>query len=278
MAEYIGSYRVLRVLTSGQTSQICAVIHNQSVQRFAIKRLLPAWRKDRSQVAALKKEYKIASSLQHPGVLNMFEFDYHDGYPYFVMELFTAPTFKEILVHSSVTELSARIQPLLIQAAEALNHLHDQGWVHRDIKSENYLCNDQERVKLIDFGISIAKPKGIFKFFGGKTKPQGTRNYMSPEQIRGDSLDERADIYSFGCMMFEMLTGNFPYNASDPQAILRCHLKDPVPILRSSEIVFSKELEKLVYRMLQKKREARPKSMQEVLNYLRGIPFYRERV
>ena len=119
------------------------------------------------------------------------------------MELFAAPNLKQWINQGSRGARAAWPASSSAKAAEGLAYFHSQGWIHRDIKPDNFLMNPKGDVKLIDFALAVRRKGGLARLFAGKTKVQGTRSYMSPEQIRGQPLDERADIYSFGCMVYE---------------------------------------------------------------------------
>ena len=114
------------------------------------------------------------------------------------MELFPAPNLKQHHQPGARSTGAACANESFDSAAEGLAYFHSQGWIHRDIKPDNFLMNAEGEVKLIDFALAVQKKTGLARLFAGKSKIQGTRSYMSPEQIRGQPLDVRADIYSFG--------------------------------------------------------------------------------
>ena len=107
--------------------------------------------------------------------------------------------------------------------------MHGKGWVHRDIKPENFLVNDTGQVKLIDFGLAQRPSGWLAKILPMKPKRQGTPSYMSPEQIRCGALDQRADVYSFGCVLYELVAGAPPYTGSTQEELFGKHLKSAVP-------------------------------------------------
>jgi serine/threonine protein kinase len=153
--------------------------------------------------------------------------------------------------------------------------LHEQGWLHRDVKPDNFLVNEQADVKLIDFAIADRVRTGISKLLGGRSKIQGTRSYMSPEQIRGERLDVRSDIYSFGCLLFELVSGRPPFTGGNPDELLQKHLKAPVPSAVASNADTSAEFSALIAQMMTKSREQRPASMKHVLDALDDIRIWR---
>src|SRR5262249_12464823 len=150
----------------------------------------------REEVGLLKHEYEVGRALDHPQVIKTKALVRERDAVYLVMELYAVPNLKQRIVQGG-EPLAPLATKCIRQAAEGLSYFHSQGWIHRDIKPDNFLADDNGNVKLIDFALAARKKGGLARLFAGKTKIQGTRSYMSPEQIRGQSLDQRADIYSF---------------------------------------------------------------------------------
>ena len=132
-------------------------------------------------------------------------------------------------------------------------------------------------VKLIDFAITEKQKRGLGRFLGGRSKVQGTRSYMAPEQIRGTAIDVRTDIYSFGCMLHELIGGKPPFTAGSPDELLGKHLSLSAPSLLAANNKITTDLAELVATMLAKKRDDRPDSMTEFLRRLRAMRFFRTR-
>ncbi|MCG8584178.1 MAG: serine/threonine protein kinase, partial [Pirellulales bacterium] len=212
----------------------------------------------------------------HANVLKTHRFVAGDKGTYLEMELFKHPNLKQWSQRDE-TDVKKRLPQVAVQAAKGLAHLHDQGWVHRDVKPDNYLVDDtsdEPRVKLIDFALA-QKPKGMLgRLLQGKGKVQGTMSYMAPEQIRGESIDARADIYSFGCLLFELLTGKTPYAGDSSQDLLKKHLRAAVPSVKAANTAVSDEAAKIVQNTLAKKPDDRPQSMREVALTLKAIPLF----
>ncbi len=166
------------------------------------------------------------------------------------------------------------IDTIVEQAAEGLYHMHEKGWIHRDIKPDNYLVSRSGETKLIDFTIAERKKTGLGKLFHRNAKTTaGTRSYMSPEQIQGKLCDERSDIYSFGCVLFEAVTGKPPYTGSNPNELLTKHLTAsiPTPLVYNDNV--TPEFAMMTKKMMSKKPEQRYNSLWEFLKEYRTIQF-----
>ncbi len=153
--------------------------------------------------------------------------------------------------------------------------MNAKGWVHRDVKPDNFLVNSIGELRVIDFALAQQIPKGIAAWFRSGSKAAGTPSYMSPEQIRRQALDGRADIYSFGATCYELSTGRPPFRASGLQELLGKHIaeKPSTPKIYNPEI--TDEFADLVLRMLQKKKQDRPRDFHEVLMKLRQIKVFK---
>jgi serine/threonine protein kinase len=272
----IGPYRLLNVIKTGQTSQVWAVINERDERRLALKILMNEFRKDREHIAYMKQEAIVGKPLDHPNVIKVYDYAVDQTTPYLVLEYFPAPNIKEIL-QTIRTEVAFLMPRIVNSAAEGLAYFNQQGWVHRDIKPDNFLVNRNGHVKLIDFALAVrAKKKGFFSgFFGGKQKVQGTRSYMSPEQIRGEALDERSDVYSFGCTIFHLIAGRPPYTGSNSNDLLNKHLKAPLPPLEAQDRNITSQFGELIRATMAKIPDKRPSSMTAFLSELRVTPMFK---
>lgn len=278
--EYFGPYHVVRLLNSGQSCQVWEAVHSASGNRVAIKSVHPSKQNDSATAEALKLEYDIGKVVKHPNVVELYEFQQDRMGTYLVMELFSSRNLKQLLREGfgKIAWLSPKI---VVQAAEGLACLHSHGWVHRDIKPDNYLVTPEGGIKLIDFSIAIKMKTGLglslAKLMGGRGKVQGTRSYMAPEQIRGEPVDPRADLYSLACMIFELVGGKLPFSAVNPDDLLNKHLHSPPVSLAIVNDNVTSEFAGLVAKCLAKKKEQRPDSVDEFLRDLRAIKIYRMR-
>jgi serine/threonine-protein kinase len=271
----IGPYRLLKLLMTGQNSQVWEAMHDGQQQRYAVKYLLAERRHDREQIGYIKNEFAVGRGLDHPRVIHVHELGRHEGSPYLALEFYPHPNMK-FYVQQDTGRIAPLMTQIIEQAAEGLAYFHAQGWVHRDIKPENYLLSPAGEVKLIDFALAQKRKTGLSKFFAGKAKVQGTRSYLSPEQIRGQVLDQRSDIYSFGCMLFELLAGKAPFTGSDTGQLLNKHLSSPPPLLTISNNKVTPDFALLVQRMLAKNPDRRPASMDSFLTEFKALRLFKE--
>ena len=207
-------------------SQLWQAYDDGRQRMIAIKAILPKAAKDSEQVGYLRQEFKVGQEIKHPRIIEVYNFDIDRGTPFLAMEWFPAPNLKKRIRTKEDREKLFPFFPTIVeQAAEGLGWMHGKGWVHRDIKPENFLVNDTGQAKLIDFGLAQRPSGWLAKLLPIKPKIQGTPSYMSPEQIRCGALDQRADVYSFGCVLYELVAGVPPYTGSTQEELFGKHLK-----------------------------------------------------
>ncbi|HEY1065671.1 MAG TPA: serine/threonine-protein kinase [Pirellulales bacterium] len=279
MPDFIGRYRLLRIVMTGQTSQIWEAFDDASAKRLAIKTLLPDFARVSEHVNYLRNEYEIGKLFTHANIIRVFEYEKHKGAPYVAMEYYPHPNIKQQLSQAGggLVKLLPKVEKIVLQAATALAEFHSKGFIHRDIKPDNILADPTGEVKLIDFALAEKKKGGLAKLFNfGGGKMQGTMSYMSPEQIQKKTLDERSDIYSFGCTVFEMLTGRTPYVGLNSSELLQRHLSAVVPRAVISNDNVTLEMSDLVSQSMAKKPEDRPADMGRFLTQLRGLKMFKQ--
>lgn len=279
--QYLGPYRLLSLLRTGASCQVWEAIPSAGGERVAIKALMSQFLKDKEARVSLKREYDIGKDFDHPHVIHVLSHGASRDDCYLALELFKAPNMKQMLQAAAQKqdgddELERLYPKVVEQAAEGVAYIHSQGVLHRDLKPHNFLVSDEGEVKLIDFSLS-SKPAGFMaKVFGGRSRVvQGTRSYMAPEQIRGKALDERADIYSYGCTIYELFHGKPPFTGATANDLLQKHLRTPAPNILASNRNVTPEFADLLQRCMAKKPDARPQSMDELLKELRSIKVYK---
>jgi serine/threonine protein kinase len=274
--DHIGRYRLLKLLRSGHNCQVWEAIDATDNRRFAIKALAQEQSSDREAIAGLKHEYEVAKDFTHPNVIRVYEYNVDRGTAYVVLELFRGLNLKqEMRLHP---ELMRYLTPKVISAAaEGLHYLHQHGWIHRDIKPDNFLVDHDGDTKLIDFAIAQRVKRGLARLLAGRSKVQGTLSYMSPEQIRGGTMDFRSDIYSFGCVLYELASGRLPYTGTSADQLLNKHLRSSVPSLVAANSAITPEFSSLVGLLMSKEPDDRPASMEEFLGQYRKLRVFRVR-
>ncbi len=272
---YIGPYRVLNILMTGRTSQVYEVMDDRRQERFAVKTLLSEFRRDKEQVGYLKHEYLVGSKMHHDRVIRIYEFGVERGAPYVLMELFPVQNMKWFILRG-VDRIAYLLPKIIEQAAEGLAYFHEQGWIHRDVKPDNFLMSPEGEIKLIDFALAWRRQGALGQLFSGRPKIQGTRSYISPEQIRRQPLDFRSDVYSFGCMLHELVSGKPPYTASSANELLVKHLKAAAPSLDAVHRNVTPQFAQLVRSMLAKNPKGRPDAMAQFLKDFKAIRMFKE--
>jgi serine/threonine protein kinase len=272
--EVIGGYRLLRHMVTGQTSQVWEVVENSSGRHYAMKLLLPEKVHDSIHRQFLFHEAEVGKELAHPNIIRIIKVDRGRDNPHIVMEYFPGGNLKLRIMRKELDFLREKAADILKQAATGLAFMNAKGWVHRDVKPDNILVSSGGDVRLIDFALAQRIPTGFAKLFFRRAKPQGTRSYMSPEQILAKPLDGRADVYSFGAMCYELVTSRPPFRGLSAQDLLTKHINEKAisPKYHNPEI--TDQFADLVLRMLAKKKEERPRDFHEVLMQLRGIRIY----
>jgi serine/threonine protein kinase len=244
-------------------------------KRYALKVLRPEQRGNKDEIAFLKHEFEVAKELNHKNIIKLIEYRTDAETPFIVLELFSEMNLK-MAMRRGPEPIAYKLPSIVEQASEGLYYLHSKGYVHCDIKPDNVLLSREWEVKLIDFTIAKKIKTGFGKLFAGKTKVEGTRSYMSPEQIRGGTLDPRSDIYSMGCMIYELITGKAPYTGNTPNELLSKHLTASIPSLLVGNDNVSPEFNNIVRKMLAKNPEERPQDMWDVLKKIRATPIFKK--
>ena len=270
LPEQLGPLKLVQQIGLGKHCQVWEAVDAKSRTQVAIKVIVPDMATDAGQRKLLEHELKVAKSLDHPTVIKIDRLSEEGGLPHLVMEYFPAANLKKQIA-AGVEPLVPKLQRIVTETALALDHMHSRGWVHRDVKPDNVLAAADGQVKLIDLAIAAKASGFLGKLLGSKTLAQGSPSYMSPEQIRGEALDARSDIYSFGCVIFELISGRPPYTGADTNDLLNKHVSATVSAVDAFNKNATTACAKFLRQMLAKKPAERPASMKEVLQQLRAI-------
>lgn len=270
----VDEYQLVNLIADGTTTQIWEVKEQGGTASFVMKRLLPEPMKNPDSVATMKLEAKVAGSLDHPNLIYLHKFVKSKQHVYLLMDYFRAPNLRS-QISSDPRSVQGRLRKLIESTAMALGHMHEKGWVHKDIKPENILISKSSEVKIIDFGLAVPVAKGLGKLFGKAKTIQGTRSYIAPETIKKLPLGPEADVYSLGITVFEILTGRTPFHGENPKEVLLKHLSERPHPPSSLNPNVAPEMDAFVLKMLAKKPEDRYRSMEELLSTLRNLKMFK---
>ncbi len=276
----VGPYRMRNLVNTGHNSLVWEVVETSSARHFAMKCLLPENTHNALQRKLLFYEVEVAKNLAHPNVIKVTNLVRDPDYPFFIMEFFPGGNLRQRIMHKEQEFLRQHVQDILKQAMTGLAYINASGWVHRDIKPENILVNSSGEVRLIDFALAqrISQGKRWWFYRRKRDRAQGTRSYMSPEQIRGEPLDGRSDIYAMGATAYELVTGRPPFRAGNADELLNKHLFEKVtpPSVFNPDITTG--FSDLLVRMLAKNPNARPNNFHEILMQLRTLRIFKSPV
>jgi serine/threonine protein kinase/Tfp pilus assembly protein PilF len=271
-------YEVLELIGEGGMASVYKVRSKADASLFAIKMLKPDLAREPAAVLRFKQEVKAASKLAHPNLVATYELgETPDGIPFFVMDYVEGSNLSSVLQEGGRLDVE-RALDISIAMCEAMEHAHGKGLVHRDLKPSNVLVTVQGFVKVVDFGIA----KVLSTASTGNTvsltqsgEVFGSPLYMSPEQCIGENSDERSDIYSLGCVMYELLSGKPPFEGANPIKIIFGHLNEkPTKFAKASIGDGAKQqanLESIVFCCLEKRPKDRYQTVRDLLKDLVNV-------
>src|SRR5215468_10786238 len=257
IGQTISHYRILEKLGAGGMGVVYKAEDTRLNRAVALK-FLPE---------NLAHEAHACSALNHPNICTIYDVGEQDGRPFMAMEFIDGETLRHYIGGKPLS--TERVLDLCIQIADALDAAHSEGIIHRDIKPGNIFITKRGQAKVLDFGLAKLVPKGIGT--GGPNAPRGipeeptsivgvisgTPSYMSPEQVRGDDLDTRADLFSLGLLLYEMATGKKAFSGSTGGVIIEAILSRPPEPVRSLNPELPVELEAIINKAIEKDKEKR---------------------
>ncbi len=275
----LGPYEITGLLGAGGMGEVYRARDRRLGREVAVKMLLSSVAADPERLRRFEQEARAVALLNHPGILQIYDTGVHEGMPFLVMELLEGETLRE--------RLKARSLPLRKaldygqQIARGLAAAHEKGLTHRDLKPENIFITEDERVKILDFG--LAKQRGATatdaeltsadRTLPMETEPGmvvGTVGYMSPEQVTGRLADHRSDIFAFGVILWEMVSGNRPFSGDSAVEVMHAILKEEPPEL-SLDLQLPLPLRRTLLRCLEKEPWARFQSAQDLAFELENV-------
>src|SRR5262245_20156689 len=275
----LGRYEIRSKIGEGGMGEVYLARDTQLGRDVAVKVLPSTYSDDRERLHRFEQEACAASALNHPNILSIYDVGTHNGSPYVVSELLQGQTLRQRISGTALSQRKAIDYAL--ETARGLAAAHEKGIVHRDLKPDNLFITNDGRVKILDFG--LAKLTGAGNTELSQTgiptrrvdtdpgKVMGTVGYMSPEQLKGRQVDHRSDIFSFGAILYEMLSGRRAFHGESAAETMSAILKEDPPDLSETNQRISSSLDRLVNRCLEKNPEERFHSARDLAFALEAL-------
>ena len=269
---HLGPYEILSPLGAGGMGVVYRAKDSRLDREVAIKVLPTDFAKDADRLRRFEQEARAVARLNHPNILIVHDIGTHEGSPYIVSELLEGETLRERIEQGA--QPARKAIDVALQMARGLAAAHEKGILHRDLKPENLFITQDGRIKILDFGLAKLKPPklgGMVDTEAPTNVPQtdpgvimGTVGYMSPEQVRGQEADHRSDIFAFGAILYEMLTGKRAFWGETAAETMTAILKAEPPELAETNSNLAPGLERVVRHCLEKKAEERFQSTNDL--------------
>ncbi len=265
VGQSLGQYQVTAQIGKGGMSTVYQAIQTSMKRSVAIKVLPRTLTHEDKFLERFYREVEIVSSLQHPHILPVYDFGEFDGMPYIVMAYMSSGTLSDLISKGAIPP--DETLRLVRQMADALDYAHRKGVIHRDFKPGNVLLDEQNNTYLTDFGLAkLSESSGQLTGTG----ILGTPFYMAPEQAEPGALTPSADVYALGITLFQMLSGNVPFEAATPLGVLMAHMNQPVPDIRKLKPELPEDIQDVIDRAMAKSPQTRfatPGALAMALSY-----------
>jgi serine/threonine-protein kinase len=238
-------YELLSLLGTGGFGRVYRVRDLQLEREVALKVLQPLLTRDPEVVERFRREAQLAAGLSHPNIVNIYDIGGRSGLLWYTMELIDGPSLAQLVEREGPLPVD-RVLRLLREALSALAHAHGSGLVHRDIKPENMLIDPSGSLQITDFGLALA----LRGKYGGATSQSGTPQFASPEQLLGERVDQRSDLYSLAAVAYYALLGTPPFPGLTVEQVLAKQTTNQFPTSRGQREDVSEALEQVLDRAL----------------------------
>jgi len=273
----LSHYKILQKLGSGGMGDVYLAEDNELGRQIALKVLPPDLASSEERRVRFKREAKAVAALNHPHIVTVHSVEEADGVHFITMELVQGKTLSGIIPRKGLS--LAKFFEIAIPLADAVAAAHEKGILHRDLKPENLMLSDEGRLKILDFGLAKLKPEaGLSGMSDLPTKSRteegrivGTVAYMSPEQAEGKTLDSRSDIFSLGIVLYEMATGERPFQGETTASVLSSILKDTPRSVTEINPALPSNLSRIIRRCLVKDPEHRYQTAKDLRNELEDL-------
>lgn len=259
-----GRYKLLSRAGSGGMATVFKAQDLMLGRIVAVKVLHESLSGDEEFLRRFRYEARAAANLTHPNIVTVHDIGQDDGREYIVMEFVEGPTLKQIIrdcVSRSETMPIKRVLDLVIQVCAGLGYAHRSGFVHCDVKPQNVLVTRDERVKVADFGIARALSHASLH---DRDLVWGTPQYFSPEQAAGEPASPASDVYAIGIILFELLTGRLPFEASSHAALALKHMRDRAPLVTQFNPAVPQQIEQILVKILAKEPAGRYRTAEQL--------------
>jgi serine/threonine-protein kinase len=264
----IGPYRLVEQLGVGGMAAVYKAYHEKLDRFVAIKVMHQAFLEDPNFQARFEREARIVARLEHPNIVPVYDFSEYENQPYLVMKYIEGETLKRKLSRERALSLEEIVR-IMTAVADALTYAHENGVLHRDIKPSNIILDERGMPYLTDFG--LARMAQAAESTMSQDMLLGTPHYISPEQAKGGiELTPRADVYSLGVVLYELVVGQVPFNAVTPYAIVHDHIYTPLPLPSRVNPEIPKPVENVLVKALSKNPPDRYASAREMLTAFRA--------